>query len=141
MAGEKGFKARLSDSPGINRYYWNLGFDPDERRQKAFKKRMEQIFQDLKPRVESQMKERLETLHQQFRQAETLETWNRIRTTLIEEFRSVVESRQFFGFELRGPQAEPGIYQVTLTVGKKSFSDWLTIREDPLYDEFSGKRK
>lgn len=131
LSGERSYRARIDAHAGVNRYRWNLRFDPSEAAQKAFLKRMERIFGDLRERAEESDQARIDELHRKFQKASSAEEGNSIRRTLMREFRSLATGFAFFGSDLRGPAAGPGAFRVILTVNGEERKGLIQVREDP----------
>lgn len=122
----------LEDAAGIKRYRWDMRFDPADEEVKSFVQRMEDIFKQLPEGASRDQRKRVDRLHDEFKQAKSADEFNRVRQQLIEEFQSPSRGRGFFVRELQGPEAEPGTYQLKLTVDTKTYIGLVTIREDPL---------
>jgi hypothetical protein len=54
----------------------------------------------------------------------------------MSEFRAFAPDFRFFGAELRGPAASPGIYHLELTVDSQVYEGFLWVREDPLLESY-----
>jgi len=125
------FRARIEASAGINRYRWKLRFDPPETARAAFRKRMERIFKDLEERAERVDRTRIGELRERFRAADTPDEWNDIRRILAREFRGLATGYAYFGPDLEGPTAGPGVYRVILAAGGEEARGVIRVREDP----------
>ncbi|UCC41731.1 MAG: hypothetical protein JSV96_04875 [Candidatus Aminicenantes bacterium] len=134
LGGKGKLATTIDDSAGINRYRWNMRFNPSEQQKKSFLQRMEDIFKQLKEQVSREQKRRLEQLYKEFKKAKTPDDFNRVREQLIEEFGQFARGRGFFFRPLQGPLAGPGIYQVKLVVDGETYTQILKIRKDPMLD-------
>jgi photosystem II stability/assembly factor-like uncharacterized protein len=132
LTGKKSYTARPAASSGINRFMWNLQFSPLKSQQDSYKRRLERIFEGLEKAVEPESRKRLKELNAEFQGSETPDEWNRIRRTLMREFASAAPNFRFFGMELRGTAAGPGLYHLKMTVDGKVHEGFLRVREDPL---------
>jgi photosystem II stability/assembly factor-like uncharacterized protein len=137
LTGRMTYVGKPGALPGINRFMWNLQFSPTEQQQKAFRRNMERVFKTLGDSVAPERKKRLEELEVRFQRAEVPDELNQVRRDLMREFGSEAPSFRFFGMELRGPAASPGMYKITLTVDGESFTRWFHVREDPLLEHAS----
>ncbi|UCE40844.1 MAG: hypothetical protein JSV17_15585 [Candidatus Aminicenantes bacterium] len=122
----------LDDEPGIGRYRWDMRFEPTEEQKKSFMKRLENVFVDLEKQVKGKQKKRLNSLHKEFNKADTTDGYNKILRTVMQEFRNYVRGRGFFLRPLQGPEVEAGIYALKMTLDGKSYSGFITIRDDPM---------
>jgi hypothetical protein len=125
----------LDASPGIHRYRWWMQFDPSKEQRQEFVGDLEEMFKTLRDRSKTDKNKRLEQLYQEFKKAQTTEELNKVRQSLIEEFRDLAPGRRFFGEPLRGPEAESGIYELRLVADDTVCDGILTIRDDPLFQE------
>jgi len=124
----------VDDSTGINRYRWDIHFNPSERQLKNFIQRLERQFKQLKEQVGRDQKKNLDQLNKKFKKAKTADEFNSIRQQLTEEFGRLARGRGFFARPLQGPSAGAGVYQVKLVVDGKTYTRILTIRKDPMLD-------
>lgn len=134
LDGTEKFTTTADDSSGINRYRWDMHFNPSEQQRKNFVQRLESLFKQLKEQVGRDQKKSLDQLNKKFKKAKTPDEFNSIREQLTEEFGGFARGRGFFGRPLQGPAAGPGVYQVTLVVDGKTYTRILTIRKDPMLD-------
>jgi hypothetical protein len=134
LRGKNTLLARLEVEPGINRYVWNLRFNPSEGQQRSFKLRMERIFKELEKSADAEGKTLLKELLAEFEAGQTADEWNRVRRRLMRNFWEAAPNFRFFGNELRGRPAAAGIYRLKLTVADRTYHSQLTVREDPLLD-------
>ncbi len=134
LVGKNSYTARPDASPGINRFFWNLQFSPNKSQQESYRKRLARIFEQLEESVAAEGKKRLKELLGEFRDASTPNEWNRIRRDLMREFAAFAPDFRFFGMELRGPAAGPGLYHLKLTVDGRVYEGLLRVREDPLLE-------
>ncbi len=125
----------LDASPGIHRYRWWMQFDLSKEQRQEFVGDLEEMFKTLRDRSKTDKNKRLEQLYQEFKKAQTTEELNKVRQSLIEEFRDLAPGRRFFGEPLRGPEAESGIYELRLVADDTVCEGILTIRDDPLFQE------
>jgi hypothetical protein len=132
LNGERSFHASLENSPGIHRFRWDMHFDPSEEQKKEFLEKLENVFSQLKERVDKDQKTLHESLYKKFKGAQTVKELNGVREDLIENFRIFAPRRNFFGEPLRGPEAGAGVFRMILTAGGKTYSRYLKIRNDPL---------
>jgi len=132
LTGDKSYTARPDATPGINRFLWSLQFSPLKSQQKSYRMRLEGIFEGLEKALEPEGQKRLKELYAEFQDSETPDEWNSIRRTLIQEFSEAAPDFRFFGMELRGPAAGPGLYHLKLTVAGLVLEGFLRVREDPL---------
>ncbi|MGD2245181.1 MAG: hypothetical protein PVI11_01410 [Candidatus Aminicenantes bacterium] len=135
LDGESKSVVRLDGTPGINRFRWDLRFEPPETRKRLLMKRMEKRFEELIKSVKREHKQRLNLLYKEFKQIETPAEYNRIRQQLMQEFRMYATGRMFFGPPLQGPPAGAGTYRLKLTVNGTIYQGLLTVREDPLFKD------
>lgn len=126
----------LEKRPGIGRYRWDMRFEPTEQQKKGFVKRLDNIFAELQKQVKGEQKKRLDLLRQEFEKAQTTDEYNELLRTVLEEFRDYATGRGFFLRPLRGPEVEPGIYIVKMTLDGESYSSLIKIREDPKRNEW-----
>lgn len=106
-------EVELKDQSGLNKYLWNFRFDPpklNEEEKKLFDKYTKATEREARREIGNQLRESLEKRGQRF-------TGISRRTN-----------------QLNSIPAEPGVYKVTLTVGKVSMIKSLTVRRDPLYN-------
>jgi hypothetical protein len=132
LDGKQTYSASLENSPGIHRFRWDMRFNPSEEQRKEFIEKLENVFSQLKVSLEKDQKEQLDGLYKEFKSAETVKELNDVREKLLEKFRMFAPRRNFFGDRLQGPEAEAGIYHLTLSMNGKSYTRYLTIRTDPL---------
>lgn len=137
ITGQMVREITLEESPGINRFRWDLRFNPSEKKKTAFLRRMESVFESLRSRIDPQEKDDLERLYQEFKKAQTIEALDAVRRMLVEHFRIYAERRGFFPGELEGPPAGPGTYLLKLFVGGRTVSGHIIVREDPWLDNES----
>ncbi|MGB6338955.1 MAG: hypothetical protein WBF32_04210 [Candidatus Aminicenantaceae bacterium] len=109
-----------------------MRFDPSEEQRNEFLERLENVFSQLKERVDKNQMKLLDNLHKKFKSAETAEELNWIREQLLENFRILAPGRDFFGDPLQGPDPGTGTYRLILTANEKSYTRYLVIRKDPL---------
>ncbi len=134
LHGIEKFTATVDDSTGINRYRWDIRFNPSERQRKNFIQLLESQFKQLKEQVGRDQKKSLDQLNIKFKKAKTANEFNSIRQQLTEEFGRFARGRGFFTRPLQGPAAGAGVYQVKLVVDGKTYTRILTIRQDPMLD-------
>lgn len=132
LEGDRTRVVVLDGSPGIHRYGWDLRFAPTKMQENVFLRRMESVFHELSKRVKEKEKPRLEALRDALKTARTPEERNRLRQTLLEEFREYAWGRGFFVPPLQGPEAEAGVFRLKLVAGGKESVAWLTVRGDPM---------
>jgi len=132
LDGERTFTALLENSPGLHRFRWDMLFNPSEEQREEFLDKLENVFSQLKERVDKDQMKLLDNLYKKFKSAETPEELNWIREQLLENFRIFAPRRNFFGEPLLGPDAGTGTYRVNLTANEKSYTRYLIIRKDPL---------
>jgi photosystem II stability/assembly factor-like uncharacterized protein len=123
---------RLDNSPGINRYRWDMYFEPTEKQQQLFVQRLENLFKELAKTVEADQKKRLDQLYKEFEEAQTIDEYNKARQKVMDEFSMFAWGRGFFIPPLRGPEAGAGVYKLELTYGGQIISSSLTVRNDPM---------
>lgn len=122
----------LDDTPGIGRYRWDMRFEPTEQQKKDFVKRLENVFMELQKQVEGKQKEHLDQLHQKFQKAKTTDGYNKILSTVMQEFRSYTRGRAFFVRPLQGQEVGAGIYTLKMILNGESCSGLIVIRDDPM---------
>ena len=111
FSGDMTFPVKLEGKTGINRYVWNYRFNPPELT--AAEKKL-------------------------FEQYEAASEWQE-RRAIGDQLRESLEKRgqKFAGIsrrdnELNPIPADPGIYRVTLKVGRQVMVKTLSVREDPM---------
>jgi hypothetical protein len=127
--------------PGINRYAWNLRFDPT-----PLNREISRLMQRLssaqtaedRQKIVAEARANLPKLAET--EAEREEVAQQIRT--FETMSSGRLGGRFAGrFGGRGgpqgPAAEPGIYSVKLIANGESYVTLLKVREDPLFEEMT----
>ena len=122
----------LDDTPGIGRYRWDMRFEPTEQQKNNFVKRLENVFMELQKQVEGKQKEHLDQLHQKFQKAKTTDGYNKILSTVMQEFRSYARGRAFFVRPLQGQEVGAGIYTLKMILNGESYSGLIVIRDDPM---------
>ncbi|MCP4725809.1 MAG: hypothetical protein GY863_12270 [bacterium] len=133
LEGNNVSTALVDAAAGVNRYRWNLQFDPTEEEIIRFKERMEVIFGKLRDVLKvNDLKDRLEEIYREYQKASTVEEFSNVRSKLSREFRGIMSDRRFFGDGLRGMEAGPGVYNVKMTFKGNLYSGTFVIREDPL---------
>ncbi len=136
LNGDNISKGSLDAETGINRYRWNMRFDPTEEEITRFRERMDVIFGRLRRVLKIEdLKNKLDDLYDEFQKAGTVDEFNRIRSTMSREFRGIMTDRRFFGSGLSGRTAEPGVYNVKMTFRGVPYTRTFVIREDPLIKE------
>jgi len=125
--------------PGINRYQWNLHFDPTE-----LDREITRTTQQLgRARTDEDRQKILQEARAALpKLAETRADRDRVDRQL--QLLSRMASGGFGGPSggargAQGPVAVPGLYQVKLTVGGQSYATILRIRPDPLFEEMTKK--
>jgi hypothetical protein len=135
LSGKNKRAAKVGKEQGINRYQWDLRFDPT-----PLEREFSQVTQKLRGVQSDQERQRLieEAQTRLWKLAET-ESQRREVTQRLEMFQSFEPGEFPAGFgarEPQGPQAGPGVYLVRLTVEGKTYSTALRVRTDPLLEEF-----
>ncbi|MFT5517479.1 MAG: photosystem II stability/assembly factor-like uncharacterized protein [Rhodothermales bacterium] len=125
-AGVKRHRAELSTEPGIHRYRWDLGFDPEPLTD-AQVAEVESAFAGVLARFPVPQ---VMTARESFRAAadarQQLSSLQILLSGLI---------ASDLGPEFRLQTATPGTYTVTLAAGAMVQTRFLTIRADPLLDD------
>ena len=124
---------KVAGKQGINRKYWNFTFPRTTKEQEALRKHLEQIIAKLEMQVEqSTLREKLELLSEELKDANTPDALKEVRKQLTEYFAGYAAGKPFFGKKMQAVEAEPGRYRVRVEAGNIRAEGWLYIREDPL---------
>ncbi|MFQ5677046.1 MAG: hypothetical protein ACE5G1_14215 [bacterium] len=143
ITGENQRTLYASNEVGINKVLWDLRFDPTPQQRQRFKKQMAEFFQvflKIKDLADSERKW-VESRRKEFELAGTADELNKVRSDLVERYRSQRSLREEFGRRnflpgrLQGKQAQPGEYLVTMSVAGKKYSEKITVRPDPMLDQ------
>lgn len=120
----------LSSSSGYNVVKWDLNYAPSERQRNSFLKAMAKAFADVKQQItKKEAKKQLNALKVRLDKAVTDKERVLVSRNLVERFRTYLPRFRVF---LRGREAPPGQYMVTLQAGDQSFRTTLEIKPDPL---------
>jgi len=125
---------QLKTSPGINRFRWDMRFQPSKEQQQDYKRRMEGVFRQMQEQINKDQKRAFKKLYEKFKKAQTLIDLSRVRRQLMEEFGSFGMRRSSFGQGLRGSAALPETYRLELTVDGRTHSGFVNIRKDPMLE-------
>lgn len=132
ITGSLTFKTTCKGEPGINRWAWDMVFDPTPGQCREFTAQVIQYIKTMSARIQPDMRPKLKSLQEQLQKAgndamRLVELKQEIIATIGRTERKPGDYRAF-----RGPRAEPGEYKVTLTVDGKSQVTSLAIRPDPM---------
>lgn len=111
VTGEKSRTFEISGDPGINRYSWNMQFNPPE-----LTGREEGLVKEIKDTEDRREKRRLA---------------NKLRDYLRERGAEFSTINRQTG-RVAGPVAKAGLYKITLEAGGETTTKVLEIRSDPI---------
>lgn len=132
VTGESKWTYSVDAEPGINRFYWDMTFDPSSDQVAGIK---EQIAEGITSFLEEATREQERAIKRIQRELERTEEFAALRD-LLTELNEVSERSYYFRrIGLRGSPAGPGEYRLAMTVNGMSYTGMLTIRPDPLLDE------
>ena len=140
--GVRGGRAVAARGPqaGINRAFWNFQFPSTAAERAAMSARLVDAIDFLESKViEGEKQEQLTRLRLQAAEANTENALNRVRNELAAGFNGYAEGEMLFGPQIGSTEAAAGTYRVTLTVDGQAHTGTLTVREDPMMAEHSGR--
>jgi len=134
LSGNNKYTAVLSGEPGINRYRWDLRFDPPP----ITEQQSQQIVQEAQQRIQTaqneQQRQQLQQALTRFQQAQT----DRDRRQAMQALTGGGRRGGGFGgggFGGGGATAGPGIYLLKMAVNGNIYTGMLRIRQDPILEE------
>jgi hypothetical protein len=138
---------RLSGQVGINQYRWNLQFDPGVNQKEAFIESARQMLEQMAEQTEASRSQRrdAERIAEAMDPSQTVNELTMARQRMLQALGAGAGGGGGGGFGgrgggrggvggLRGSQAEPGTYRVTLMVGGQSYVGTITLRADPILE-------
>jgi len=133
VSGELVRQEVIEAGAGITRWIWDFGFDPSAEQIRRAAANLERNITRYIDRgdLERRQVRSLERIREQLAEPDiTLAQYNEIQQAYYEALDYGGRSRG-----LRGEQAEPGTYRVTLTVNGTEHSGTIVIQADPLLGE------
>ncbi len=140
IGGELKRAVELEGAAGINQYRWNMSFDPTEQQRMMFVEQMKQMIQGMPEQVELTRAQSRELnligrkLDDPLTNEELMDVQRQIMEVMGAGARGFGFGGRGRGGGLRGPQAEPGTYRITLTVDGNTYTGTLVIRQDPILE-------
>lgn len=130
ISGKLVWSRSVPAEPGINRFWWNMYFDPTP-------SQIDQLGEQIREAIESF---RTDASRAQLRQMRNIERKLESATDDYAALQEIVDaliemsdrSYQFRRLSIRGPAAQPGEYLVTMTFNGSTQKNRLMIRPDPL---------
>ncbi len=125
------------NEPGINRALWDLRYDATPKQRQQFIQGIETAIAriDNLPRLTNAQKETIKQVKNDLKKADNENVIIRIFEKLRDQFGNLSMFRRSFFRGLQGAQAAPGEYLVRLTVDGKTYTEKITVREDPILNE------
>ncbi|MDH4217329.1 MAG: hypothetical protein OEW23_00960 [Candidatus Aminicenantes bacterium] len=124
---------------GLNRLMWDMQFDPSPEQLKQSLTQMQQMVERIlqRPEVEEEQKKIVQEALEKLKQPGlTYRETTAIQREAFEAigFGGAMSFMGRFGPRTRAPIAEPGAYAVKLTVNGKTYTDKVTVRQDPMLE-------
>ncbi len=117
--------------PGINRFYWDMSFDPTRTEIEKFKDQMSQMLDRMMSQASGAQTEQFKALQKEFDESGMDVSELRILQGKI--MRASGFGRYGRG-SLRGSPANPGEYLVKMTYNGKTYTSAIVVRQDPMLD-------
>ncbi len=118
--------------PGINRFYWDMTFNPTKAEIDAFKEQLGQRIERNISQASGPQVEQFKALLKEFEEVGTDLTKMRILQSKVS--RASGSGRFRRGGGLRGSPANPGEYLIRMTYNGKAYTSSIVIRQDPMLD-------
>jgi len=136
--GDNRFETEIEAEEGLNRYYWGMKFDTSEEQRETFRKTVNGWFEQVgEKKLTGSQRKALDKFIDDFRIAASDKELIDVRKQFLKEFSDLVRVIGINTWNLppfEGPAAAPGTYKVTLTVDGESYTQYLTVRSDPLLE-------
>ena len=140
LAGKRKRTAKVPKDAGINRFQWDLRFDPN-----SLDREITQLIQKLRGMQSEGDRQKLldEGRTRLLKMAENESQRQEIARRIESATSFDPDAGAGMGGGMResqGMMAGPGVYRITLSVAGKTHTTTLTVRMDPLLDEMSKRR-